>query len=682
MKITFRKTEYLVMAAIIVLFVLGSAFSFFSIWLLQGFTQTINYIGIVRGSTQMIVTRELMVKVAAAGPQDSAIQSAITRGLMNTANDREIERVEGIIQELAGADDLDKRILRWNRGFSENMRLIQDHWEQFKQELDRVKAESSLPAESGSQSSQLSQMLFASSQNFYDLLNTASNSAELFINTTITRTQITIILATLFSMLIIILGLFYLNRLKGIAESATEEIAVMKDSLGIGLFLLDTNLIIQPQYSKSLETILGEKNLLNRNFKDILSSSVSAKEQETLADYFTMIFNRSFDVKMLEDINPISELQYINNNTREEKTLHFTFALIDRGDGGLFLLGTVEDITSKILLQKQLTEETDKREEEMRALFEIIQVEPRVFNDFLEDMEYEFSRINDLLKNKDLSSQLAMVDIYQSVHAIKSNAIILGLENFSKKMQTLESEIKKIRDKENINFEDTLHITVEIEKVMKEKDRFQEILEKIQSFKISDARTQDEYVLVQSLISASGKAARDLGKKVEMAVDAVDPLAIQESPRRVLKEVLMQLVRNSVYHGIETPEERTALGKDPTGKIHLLIGVEGDKIHITLADDGRGLDFGAIRKKAQELNLLKDDANAGDNKQLAQLIFLPGFSTAEDAGFHAGRGIGLSLVRDRLHDSNGSIKLQTEQGKGTTFHIFLPLEQQDKTQAS
>jgi two-component system chemotaxis sensor kinase CheA len=682
MKITFRKKEYLVMAAIVVLFILGSVFSFFSIWLLQGFTQMVNDIGIVRSSTQMLVTRELMIKVAAIGPEDSLIQSAITRELMNLANDREIERVEEIIQALVSSTDLDKVILRRDKVFFDNMRLIQDYWEQLKRELARVKEETSLSMETGSQNSQLAQMLFASSQNFYELLNAAGNSAELSITAIITRTQITLVFATLLSMLIIILGLFYLHRLKGVAEAATEEIAVMKDSLGISVFLMDTDFVIQPQYSKSLETILGEENLFNRKFTDILSSSVSAKEQETLTDYFSMIINRSFDIKMLEDINPVSELHYVHNGTREEKTLRCAFARIDRGNGGVFLLGTVEDITGKVLLQKQLTEEADKREEEMRALFEIIQVEPRVFNDFLEDMEYEFSRINDMLKNKELTSQFAMVDIYQSIHAIKSNAIILGLENFSKKMQALESEIKKIRDKKDIDFEDTLHITVEIERVMKEKDRFQEILEKIQSFKISDVRSQDEYVLIQSLIRASGKAARDLGKKVELVIDALDPQAIKDGPRRVIKEILMQLVRNSVYHGIETPEERTALGKDITGKIHLLMGVEGDKIHITLRDDGRGLDFGSIREKARELNLLKDTANSGDNKHLARLIFSPGFSTAEDAGFHAGRGIGLSLVRDRLHDINGSIKLQTEQGKGITFHIFLPLEPRDKAQVS
>jgi two-component system chemotaxis sensor kinase CheA len=681
MKITFRKKENLVMAAIVVLFVLGSAFSLFSIWLLQGFTQVVNHLGIIRGSTQMLVTRELMTKVAAAGSEDSLIQSAITRELMNMANDRELERIEGLIGELIGSRDLDKVLMRQNREFLQNVRLIQDQWEQFKVDLSRVKEESSRAGE-GPQNSQLSQMLFASSQNFYELLNVASNSTEAFITAAITRTRITIISATLLSMLIIILGLFYLHRLKGIAEATTEEIAVMKDSMGIGVFLMDANFVIQPQYSKPLETILGEKDLYNRKFTDLLSASLAAKEQESLIDYLTMIIDRSFDTQMLEDINPISELCYVNPNSRTEKNLRLSFALVDRGDGGLFILGTVEDITTKTLLEKQLSEETDKRDEEMRALFEIIQVEPRVFNDFLEDMEYEFSRINDMLKNKELSSQFAMVDIYQSIHAIKSNAIILGLENFSKKMQLLESEIKKIRDKENIDFEDTLHITVKIEEIMKEKDRFQEVLQKIQSFKISDVISQDEYVLIQSLISANGKAARDLGKKAELVVDSVDSRAIKEGPRRVIKEVLLQLVRNSVYHGIENPEERTARGKDETGTLHLSISLEGDKIHMILADDGRGLDFDKIREKARELNLLKDAANAGDNKNLAQLIFSPGFSTAGDAGFHAGRGIGLSLVRDRLHDVNGSIKLQTEQGKGTAFHIFIPLEQQDSSRVS
>jgi two-component system chemotaxis sensor kinase CheA len=217
---------------------------------------------------------------------------------------------------------------------------------------------------------------------------------------------------------------------------------------------------------------------------------------------------------------------------------------------------------------------------------------------------------------------------------------------------------------------------------MREKDKFRENIDKIRSFRISEIRNQDEYVLVQTLIRASDKAARDLNKKVRLVVDKIDPQAIINGPRRIMKEVLTQLVRNAVYHGIENPGLRSAGGKEETGLIHLSINVENDQIHIKFADDGQGLDFGRIRKKAREMRLIEDQEEARDKKHLAQLIFSPGFSTAGDAGVHAGRGVGLSLVRERLHDINGVLKLHTEEGKGTTFNIFIPLELHKANEAS
>ncbi|MDR1278900.1 MAG: hypothetical protein LBK02_09120 [Treponema sp.] len=671
MKRIWHKREYLAMTAIVALFIFGSIFSMLSIWLLRGTARVVNHVGIVQGSTQLLVTRELMVRVAITSLQENPTQMDITRELASAANNREIIRIEEIINELISGEGSNNLIVLHDKKYLHDITLVKNYWEQLKTNIFLLRDEAA------QENSQLSQMLFASSQVFYDLLNNAASSAEAFSGRQISYSRITIISATIFSLLIIIFGLFYLYRLKRIAEAASSEITVMKDNLNIGVFLMDKDQLIQPQYSKSLETILETGNLSNTSFTDLLSASIPAKETETLKDYFAMIINRTFDKKMLEDINPINELLYINNNTGEEKNLRCAFALVDRGDGGVFILGTVEDITGEKLLKKQLSEEEDKREEDLQVLFEIIQVEPRVFDEFLEDTEYEFDRINEMLKNKELTSQYAMVDIYQSVHAIKSDAIILGLENFSQKIQALELEIKKIRDQEKISFEDTLHIAVEIEKTMREKDKFQDIVNKLRSFKISDARTQNEYLLVQSLNKASDKAARDLGKKVELVIDSIDSTVLENSPRRIIKEVLIQLVRNAVYHGIESPAERTARHKDETGHIHLSIKTEDGKIHIKLADDGRGIDFNRIREKVQQLNWSKESVDFNDNKKLARIIFSPGFSTAEDAGLHAGRGIGLSLVRDRLHGINGSIKLHTEEGKGTAFHIFIPLEQQD-----
>ncbi|MFP3089412.1 ATP-binding protein [Treponema sp. TIM-1] len=468
----------------------------------------------------------------------------------------------------------------------------------------------------------------------------------------------------------------WLRQLTATLKSERDEVSVMKDNLKAGVFLMDKDYTIQPAYSKALEEILGMDELQGKKFTDLLSASLKAKERDTLEDYFEMVIKRSFDPKMLEEINPIVEFFYINEITGEEKILRTTFAAVDRGYGIFFILGSLEDITTEKSLQKQLEEEESKRNEEMRALFQVIQVEPRVFNDFIEDMEYDFDRINNILKDKNLSARQAMVDIYQSVHAIKSNALILGLENFSGKLHELESKIKELRDQEDISFDEVLHITVELEKLMKEKDKFRDIIDKIQSFRVNmgESRRQDRYVLVETLTKACEKASAALNKKAQFVVEDLDGLVLEYGPRRIIKEVLTQLVRNAVYHGLESPEERNALGKPPQGLIRLFIKYQDNQIHIKLSDDGRGLDFEKIREKAERLHLFKHPEDAADKNQLLKAIFSPGFSTVEEADVHAGRGIGLSLVRERIRELRGSIKLQSEPGKGTIFNIYIPLE--------
>jgi two-component system chemotaxis sensor kinase CheA len=468
----------------------------------------------------------------------------------------------------------------------------------------------------------------------------------------------------------------WVRQLNSALKSERDEITVMKDNLKVGLFLMDKDYAIQPAYSKALEAILGTDELQGKKFTGLLAASLKAKEQQTLEDYFEMVIKRSFDAKMLEEINPVMEFSYINEISGEEKILRTTFAAVDRGYDTFFILGSLEDITTEKLLRKQLEAEENKRNEEMRALFQVIQVEPRVFKDFIDDTEYEFDRINHVLKNRKLSAQQAMVDMYQSIHAIKSNALILGLENFSEKLHDLESEIKDLREQTDIPFEAVLHVTVELEKIMKEKDKFRDTIDKIQSFrvKVGESRRQDRYVLVETLNKACEKAAVSLNKKARLVVEELDGTVLEYGPRRIIKEVLTQLVRNAVYHGLETPDERNALGKPPEGHIGVFVKHKDNQIHIKLSDDGRGLDFEKIRQKAVDLHIFDRPEKTQDKNQLLKVIFSPGFSTAEQADVYAGRGIGLNLVRERIRELRGSIKLQSEPGKGTVFNIYIPLE--------
>jgi sensor histidine kinase regulating citrate/malate metabolism len=159
-----------------------------------------------------------------------------------------------------------------------------------------------------------------------------------------------------------------LQELKNAAEAASVElkderdtIAAMKDALKVGLFFMDKDFIIQDQYSKFLETVLGIKDLRGKKFTDIISSGVKQNEITVMIEYFVLLFNRSvFDrkltEKMLEDLNPVQELVYVSSETKEEKILRCNFVPVDRGQGRLFVLGNIQDITGEKKLQKRLAE--------------------------------------------------------------------------------------------------------------------------------------------------------------------------------------------------------------------------------------------------------------------------------------------------------------------------------------
>ena len=497
-----------------------------------------------------------------------------------------------------------------------------------------------------------------------------------YLGTSMTPLFIAIMFIIIIFFVILQVGKYAMDTISQTRQELRIErdlIATMKDNLSVGLFLMDGEYKIQGSYSKPLEKILGTEEIEGRKFTDFLTASLRNKELESINDYFEMVIKRQYDAKMLDEINPISEFMYIDKNAKSEKMIKTVFNSVDMGSNNLFIMGNMEDISATKELERQLAEEAGKREEEMRTLFQVIQIDSAVFNDFIEDVDFEFNKVNETLKDKSISGKDALVIIYQSVHAIKSNATILGLENFSSMVHTLEDTIKKFRDNDDVTFDNILHVTVELEKIMREKDKFQNVTEKIVSFKTTSGSTrQGGNVLIETLSKACDKAAEAMNKKAKLVVDNLDMTILDRGPRREIKEILTQLVRNAVYHGIETPEERKISGKTEEGTVRLVITGAGNKIHIKLSDDGKGLDLNRIREKALRLNLLTAE-NAGKKGNLMNVIFAPGFSTAETADVHAGRGIGLNLVRDRIKHLNGAIKLSSESGKGTVFQLDIPV---------
>jgi two-component system, chemotaxis family, sensor kinase CheA len=165
--------------------------------------------------------------------------------------------------------------------------------------------------------------------------------------------------------------------------------------------------------------------------------------------------------------------------------------------------------------------------------------------------------------------------------------------------------------------------------------------------------------------------ARDLGKQAVLKIEGHE-VEVDNTVLQLLRDPLVHLVRNSLDHGIETPEERRDLGKDPRGLIRLSARHETGGILIELRDDGAGLRRDRVLERARQRGLVAIDQELPD-ASLFQLVFEPGFSTAERISDVSGRGVGLDVVRRNIHALRGSVAIAGEAGRGTTITIRLPL---------
>ena len=166
-------------------------------------------------------------------------------------------------------------------------------------------------------------------------------------------------------------------------------------------------------------------------------------------------------------------------------------------------------------------------------------------------------------------------------------------------------------------------------------------------------------------------SARSLGKEAELRVEGVD-VEVDMTVIDHLRDPLIHMIRNSIDHGIEAPTVRLAANKPAAGTLVLRSFREAGSIVIELTDDGAGIDHERVVRRARERRLLGDHEVPSDS-QITDLIFHPGFSTAEEVTDLSGRGVGLDVVRRNIDAIHGSVSVESEPGRGATFRVRLPL---------
>ncbi len=167
--------------------------------------------------------------------------------------------------------------------------------------------------------------------------------------------------------------------------------------------------------------------------------------------------------------------------------------------------------------------------------------------------------------------------------------------------------------------------------------------------------------------------AREMNKQIQLRMSGEET----ELDRRLIEDLyepLLHIIRNAIDHGLETPQEREAVGKPAEGILEIKASQDRNQVIIEISDDGRGIDVEAIRQTAIEKGLLtEEDIARLSEQELFELLFHPGFSTSEKTTKVSGRGVGLDVVKSQIEKAKGDIRIFTEKGKGTTFNIRVPI---------
>ncbi|MCZ6465345.1 MAG: ATP-binding protein [Proteobacteria bacterium] len=191
--------------------------------------------------------------------------------------------------------------------------------------------------------------------------------------------------------------------------------------------------------------------------------------------------------------------------------------------------------------------------------------------------------------------------------------------------------------------------------------------------RVLDLRTTPLLRTMEALPRAARQVAEPQGKRVEVELRGAE-LELDRSILDRLGDPLLHMVRNAVDHGIETPDERRAAGKDEIGRLVIEARRQKDSILVDVRDDGRGIDLRSVLRRALEGGHVHPDlADDLPPSEIAALIFRPGLSTAADVSEVSGRGVGMDAVKATIESLGGTIELRTEPGRGSTFTLVVPI---------
>lgn len=489
--------------------------------------------------------------------------------------------------------------------------------------------------------------------------------------------------------------LHFLRQLRDsdlVLELARKETTEILQTVNEGLFLVDENMTIGNQHSKHLVDILGIPDIAGQNFQALLENMISEKDAETARGFIELLFDKKIKEKLIGDLNPLNLIEVnIAQASGGFLTKHLQFSFARALQDGVIshVLVTVQDVTEKVRLEKALVESRKHSESQIELLTSLLHTHPSLLQEFITNSYNCYNKINNILRQPAKTTQLVKekaTNIFREIHNFKGEAASLKLEYFENQAHAIEDTLQDLRGKHDITGNDYLPLTVQLENLISYTQQVQQLTEKLALFghytskapvpasekKILGSRQQDGWNHLGDFVQ---NIAQRNGKLVKFVASGLSDIELDSEYAQQVKEICVQLLRNAVTHGIESPEDRELTEKPIEGRIDLrLAKLSDEEMEITVMDDGNGLDYNAIREKAIQSGRWEDDEiDSWGNKHLLALIFHEGFSTAKEISKDAGRGVGMEAVMNHVLEHRGKITVSSRRGRHCRFVITLPI---------
>ena len=515
---------------------------------------------------------------------------------------------------------------------------------------------------------------------------------------------------------------FFVRRLRDTdaeALAARRETQEIMETVNTGLFLLDKDLNIGQQHSRALNGIIGEDRLAGENFADVLRGRISDKDLRTTRQFIEQLYNPRVKEKLVDSLNPLHKVMLHNASGEENTTsrfLDFKFSRVYEDKDIARILVNVNDVSDAVYLEQRLEKERSQNDMQIEMLTTILNVNPKIINEFISNTKAHIDKMNNILKNPG-SSQFELEGklkaIYREMHSLKGEASALKLHSFTKIASDAEDKLDALQNQGKLSGNNFLPLAVHLDDLLSLSNTIETLGERINQAApkannnakpVMSVKTATQPSVVQAQvadvatinINVDGGNEIDLsdesddehlsyyqdfakdiairqGKKIQLNGHNLAHINIPERLKQPIKEISIQLLRNAVVHGIESPEARQSAGKSAIGSIDLEMQRDSQNLIIALQDDGQGIDYEGIRHKLiADGRFTQEEASQMTHGDLLKTLFASGFSTKEHADEDGGRGVGLDVIKALVKEHNGKLNVNTELGKMTRFVITLP----------